>query len=75
MDINDALLNEAKRVAAERSTSLKAVVEDGLRAVLSTRLRCAEPQLAWPVCTQAKPVAGVDFTRTSALLDHSEDPA
>ena len=74
MDINDGLLIEAKRLATERNTSLKAVVEDGLRAVLSSQMRCAEPQYAWPVCTRAKPVAGVDFSRTSDLLERSENP-
>ena len=72
MDLNDALLIEAKRLAAERGTSLKALVEDGLRAVLGGRLREAQPATAWPIDTRAQPVPGIDLTRTSDLLDRTE---
>lgn len=73
LDINDALLLEAKHIAAERHTSLKAVVEDGLRAVVGSRLRDAGVAY-WPVCTQTRPVAGIDLTRTSELLDATDTP-
>lgn len=75
-DLNDALLDAAKRLAIERRTSLKAVVEDGLRAVVSARLRDGgDPASAWPVSYDARPVPGVDLTRSSELLDRAEDPA
>lgn len=74
LDINDALLIEAKRIAAERRTSLTAVVEDGLRAVVGLRLRDGGTDAgAWPVSYDARPVDGVDLTRSSDLLDRSED--
>jgi len=34
MDLSDALLDEAKKVAARRSTTVKALVESGLRKEL-----------------------------------------
>ncbi len=75
IDLNDALLIEAKRIAAEQHTSLKAVVEDGLRFLISSRRQTrATIPAEWPVCTQAKPVAGVDLTRTGALLELTETP-
>jgi len=75
LDINDTLLIEAKQIAAEQHTSLKAVVEDSIRFLVSARRQ--ERQLAvadWPVCSQARPVPGVDLTRTSALMDLTEAP-
>jgi hypothetical protein len=75
LDINDALLLEAKRIAVERRTSLTAVVEDALRMIIGSRLRDGgDAGSAWPVSTTAKPVAGVDFTRTRALLDRTDEP-
>jgi len=75
IDLNDALLLEAKRLAAEQHTSLKVVVEDGLRFLISSRRHNRSNASAdWPVCTEAKPVAGVDLTRTSALMELTELP-
>ena len=37
IEISDALLEQAKRRASERSTTLRALVEEGLREVLSAR--------------------------------------
>ncbi|MBW7927863.1 MAG: DUF2191 domain-containing protein [Fimbriimonadaceae bacterium] len=34
VEIADALLDEAKRVAAERETTLRSLIEEGLRKVL-----------------------------------------
>ncbi len=73
MDLNDALLIEAKRLAAERGTSLKAVVEDGLRAVLGGQLRDRQPAAAWPIDTRSAPVTGVDLARSGELLERTED--
>lgn len=36
-DIADSLLNEARRVASERGTTVRALVEEGLRRVLGER--------------------------------------
>jgi len=37
VDIADALLDEAKRVAARRHTTLRALIEDGLRQIVKER--------------------------------------
>jgi len=37
IDISDSLLSEAKSVAVEEKSSVKALVEEGLRKVLSER--------------------------------------
>lgn len=74
LDLNDALLIEAKRLAAERRMSLTAVIEDGLRAVIGRRVsESGASRYDWPVNHEARPVAGVDLTRTSALLDLTEE--
>ncbi len=48
IEIADALLEEARRVAAEEGVTLRAVVEQGLREVLSVRAR--------PAAFKARPV-------------------
>jgi len=37
VDIPDSLLNEARRAAAKRGTTLRSLVEEGLRRVLGER--------------------------------------
>jgi hypothetical protein len=75
MDVQDNLLIEAKRLAAERRTTLTAVVEDGLRAVLGQRLREGPATLeAWPISTRARPVDGLDYRSSAALSEAAEDP-
>lgn len=68
VELNDALFVAAKRLAAEQHTSLKAVIEDGLRILITSRSQPG-PAAAWPISQQAKPVAGVDLTSTTALFD------
>ena len=43
IDIADGLLAEAKKLAAERKTTVRALVEDGLRRVLDDRDRHRQP--------------------------------
>jgi len=43
IDIADSLLADARRLAAERNTTLRAVVESGLRQVLAERRQRREP--------------------------------
>ncbi len=45
IDISDPLLARAKRVAAERSTTVKELVEAGLRAVLRDPVRARPARL------------------------------
>jgi hypothetical protein len=74
LDNNDALLIEAKRIAAERRTSLTAVVEDGLRTVIGGRDGGGSAG-DWPISYDARPVAGADLTRSGELLDRAADPS
>jgi hypothetical protein len=74
VDLNDALFAEAKQLAAEQGCSLKAVIEDGLRRVVMEHrvaYSAAPSELGddWPISTTARPVPGLDLTRTSELLD------
>jgi hypothetical protein len=75
-DLDDHLLKEAKRLAAERGTTLTAVMEDPLRVVVRRTDRAA----------QRKPVGlptfgvlgesfmpGVDVSDNAALLDLVEE--
>jgi hypothetical protein len=41
IDIAEAVLNDAKRLAAAEGTTLRALIEDGLRRVLAERERRA----------------------------------
>lgn len=43
IELGDSLLAEAKRAAAEENTTLRALVEAGLREVLAQRRRRAAP--------------------------------
>ena len=43
IEVGDSLLAEAKRAAAEENTTLRALVEAGLREVLAKRRRRAAP--------------------------------
>jgi Arc/MetJ family transcription regulator len=43
IDIADSLLAEAKRIAARKHTTVRALVEDGLRRVLDAEERNGEP--------------------------------
>lgn len=43
IDIADGLLAEAKQVAAQRHTTVRALVEDGLRRVLHDETQSATP--------------------------------
>lgn len=45
VDIADALLDEAKRVAARDHTTLRALIEDGLRQIVSERRESQEFRL------------------------------
>jgi hypothetical protein len=68
-------LIEAKRIAVEQHNSLKGVVEDGLRFLLSTRHQERHTAAtSWPISSDAKPVPGVDLSSTSALMDLIETP-
>lgn len=75
-DLSDHLLELARSRATAQRTSVKALVEEGLRRVLEQPVqRLSEPGIAYQVPTVggAGGIAdGVDATDSSALLEKSE---
>lgn len=71
--IDDALLAEAKRRAANSGRTLTAVVEDALREAFARRAdrgRAPRPEL--PVFRGGRVLPGVDLDDSAALLDLME---
>lgn len=71
--INPRLLAEAKKLAAERGTTLTAIIEDSLRQALSH----SEPsprrtKFRFPTFKGTGVHPGVDLDDTSSLLDRME---
>ena len=72
VNLPDHLLVEAKKLAAERSTSLTRILEDSLRLYLAeerARGHRARKPPPLPILSHAKLVDGVDLDDTSALLE------
>jgi hypothetical protein len=69
LDLNDRLLAEAKRVAASRGLSLKALVEEALRERLLVRGAKFEPAVALATFSGHGLQPGVDLTDSGALLE------
>jgi hypothetical protein len=76
INLDDALLAEAKQVAARTGRSLTAVVEDALRESLRRRQDTARRALELPVFGEAGVQPGVDLDDGVALLDlmEQDDP-
>jgi hypothetical protein len=73
--LDDALLEQAKREAADRHETLTALIEQGLRLILaqsrSPKSRCK--RIVLPNCQAGGGVLpGVDLDNNSALLDQME---
>ena len=80
LDINDALLRNAKALAAQQRTSLTRVIEEGLelrlRAGSGVRAARKARGLSIPVYRgRGGLVAGVDPLSNKALLDAMDDDA
>ena len=77
LDINDALLAEAKSLAARQQTSLTRLIEEGLQLRLRARpvpARATGPRL--PVFKgRGGLVAGVDPTSNKSMLDAADGDA
>ena len=74
IDISDTLLRQAKKLAAEERSSLRELVEAGLRLVLLSKRgergkngNGKKPRL--PVCDAGELLPGVNLNDTSALLE------
>lgn len=73
LDINDALLIQAKNRAARERRTLTALVEEALRMRLAQKppARAAVPKI--PIFHGGTVQPGVDFTNNAAVLDLLED--
>ena len=76
INLDDALLAEAKQVAARTGRSLTAVVEDALRESLHRRHPPTRRAVALPVFGEGGMRPGVDLDDSAALLDimEQDDP-
>jgi hypothetical protein len=72
INLDDALLAEAKQVAARTGRSLTAVVEDALRESLHRRHPTTERAIELPVFGAGGMRPGVDLDDSAALLDVME---
>lgn len=71
--LDDALLADVKRLAAERGTSMSEVVEDALRESLARRRGLPRrPRVELPVDGRGGLQPGVDLDDSAALLDLME---
>ena len=77
INLDDALLAEAKQVAAQTGRSLTAVVEDALRQSLHRRHATVRRAVQLPVFGEGGLRPGVDLDDSAALLDlmEQDDPA
>jgi hypothetical protein len=74
LELDDHLLERAKRLAAKEGTTLRAVVEDALRARLAARPSRGQPyRFAPPVVRGTKPPR-VDVADRDTLYDYLDEP-
>jgi hypothetical protein len=70
---DDALLREAKQVAAESGRTLTAIIEDALREALARRSEAPQRErIQLPVVKGGRLMPGVDLDNSAALLDLME---
>ncbi len=71
--MNDALLRDAKRVAAEDGLTLTAVLENAVREMLERRrMLCRDKRVPLPRFKGRGLQPGVDLDDTAPFLDHME---
>ncbi|HUI77227.1 MAG TPA: hypothetical protein VLY24_04910 [Bryobacteraceae bacterium] len=72
--LDSALLDQAKREAADRHETLTALIEQGLRLVLAqSRSPRRRKRIALPVCRAGGgTLPGIDLNDSSTLLDAME---
>lgn len=72
VDLNDELLIKARRLAAQRSTTLTAVIEESLAAALARTEGTGEPfRLLWQP-HRGRYIGGVDLADRDALYETME---
>ena len=73
LQIDDQLMQAAKKVAAESGRTLTAVIEDALRKSLAERKAVKKaPPFHLPSLNMGEPMPGVDLDNSAALLDIME---
>jgi Arc/MetJ family transcription regulator len=70
--LDDDLLARAKRAAAERGTTLTALIEDALRRALAPRSGADRSRPPLPTVRGDGLQSGVDLDDTAALLDRMD---
>lgn len=73
--LDDALLDQARREAARRGTTLTALLEEGLRLALRRPLPTERaPRVSLPVSrAQGGVLPGVDLDDSAALLERMDE--
>ena len=73
--LSEALLEQARKEAARRGTTLTALIEQGLRMVIAKRPSAANrPRVKLPRCSAGGGVLpGVDLNDSAALLDRMDE--
>jgi len=72
LDINDELMRQVKRRAADEGTTLRAVIEGALRAHVGRAKRGRSYRLSWRT-EKGRSRPGVRIEDRSALFDLMED--
>lgn len=73
LDLNDALLTQAKTLAAQQRTSLTRLIEEGLQLRLSAQRTRAKKPVRLPVYRGKGGLApGLDATSNKAMLDAAD---
>ena len=74
IELDDRLLERAKRLAANEGTTLRAVVEDALQARLAPRPRAPDRFRFAPPTVRGTAPPAVDITDRSSLYDLFDEP-
>ncbi len=74
IEIDDRILARAKRFAAQQGTTLRAVVEDALRARLAPRPKSTEAYRFAPPTVRGSEQPAIDVADRNALYDLLDEP-
>ncbi len=74
IELDDRILARAKRFAAQQGTTLRAVVEDALRARLAPRPKSPERYRFAPPTVRGSEQPAVDVADRNALYDLLDEP-
>ena len=75
LQLDDALMKDAKRAALESGRILTAVVEDALRQALSKRKKSGRRPVKFTTFGGNGPLPGVGLDDSAGLLDRMEENA